>query len=134
MDRSPSPFSRRDLLRAAGLGGLAAAGVAGSGSVAAPAAAASAATTTAATVATAATLGSRLVTGSPGPGGYRPVVRVSGEPHVVRSGVGAEAQSGRATRRRAIAAFAQLSDVHVVDAQSPLRVEWADRVDRKSVV
>ena len=33
------------------------------------------------------------------------------------------------TQRKPLIAFAQLSDVHVVDAQSPMRVEWTDRFD-----
>ncbi len=38
------------------------------------------------------------------------------------------AQTAR-ERRRCLLAFAQLSDVHVVDHQSPARVEWTDRYD-----
>jgi metallophosphoesterase (TIGR03767 family) len=35
----------------------------------------------------------------------------------------------RAARRRGIIAFAHLTDSHIVDAQSPMRVEWMDRYD-----
>jgi metallophosphoesterase (TIGR03767 family) len=34
-----------------------------------------------------------------------------------------------ASPRRALVAFAQLTDIHLVDAQSPLRVEWIDRFE-----
>jgi len=35
------------------------------------------------------------------------------------------------SRRKPLLAFAQLSDVHIVDAQSPMRVEYVDRYDDK---
>ncbi|HYG92344.1 MAG TPA: TIGR03767 family metallophosphoesterase [Nocardioides sp.] len=123
MTPSPLPFSRRDVFRAVGLGGLAAAGVSGLGAVRSTASAATAAV---------ATLSTRLATGSPGAGGYRPVVAVAGEAHQVRTGLGAEAAGDRATTRQAVVAFAQLSDVHIVDAQSPLRLEYTDRLDDPS--
>ncbi|MET0837676.1 MAG: TIGR03767 family metallophosphoesterase, partial [Marmoricola sp.] len=46
-----------------------------------------------------------------------------------RTDLVATASSTRARRRRNLLAFAQLSDVHVVDHQSPARVEWTDRYD-----
>ena len=61
--------------------------------------------------------------------GYRTVVELAGEPHVVRTDLGVDAGAGREQRRRGLLAFAQLSDVHVVDHQSPARVEWTDRYD-----
>ena len=67
--------------------------------------------------------------GTPGAGGYVPVVRRAGEPHVVRTDLGVPASAKRAGRRTGLLAFAQLTDVHVVDAQSPMRVEWLDRYD-----
>ena len=65
--------------------------------------------------------------GTAGAGGYRPVVEAAGEPHVVRTDLGGTPGANRARRRKALIAFAQLSDVHVMDAQSPMRVEWVDR-------
>jgi metallophosphoesterase (TIGR03767 family) len=59
--------------------------------------------------------------------GYARIVARPGEPHLVRTDLGAKAQAGRESRRRALVAFAQLTDVHVVDAQSPARVEFLDR-------
>ncbi|HET8962186.1 TIGR03767 family metallophosphoesterase [Nocardioides sp.] len=111
-------LTRRDLFRAAGavggaavLGGLAAEAVAG-----VPARGRT-------------TLDVTLRRGPAGEGGYRPVVRADGEPHVVRTDLGAPARSGRRSRRKPLLAFAQLSDVHIVDAQSPMRVEYVDRYD-----
>lgn len=48
---------------------------------------------------------------------------------MVRSDLGVAAGASRARKRRGLLAFAQLSDVHVVDHQSPARVEWTDRYD-----
>jgi len=45
----------------------------------------------------------------------------------VREDLGARARTGRERRRRSLLAFAQLTDVHIIDAQSPARVEFADR-------
>ena len=111
-------LTRRDLFRAAGavggaaaIGGLAAEAVAG--------VAARGRTTLTAT----------LRKGPAGAGGYRPIVRADGEPHVVRTDLGARALRGRGARRKPLLAFAQLSDVHIVDAQSPMRVEYVDRYD-----
>ena len=51
----------------------------------------------------------------------------------MRTDLGVGAEGGRATRRTGLLAFVQLSDVHVVDHQSPARVEWADRYDDRDV-
>lgn len=67
--------------------------------------------------------------GTPGAGGYAPVVRAPGEPHLVREDLGIAAGTGRDARRSAVLAFVHLTDVHVVDHQSPMRVEWTDRYD-----
>ena len=80
------------------------------------------------------TLARTLTRGAAGALGYRPVVESPGEPHLVRTDLGGNPTADRATRRKALIAFAQLSDVHVVDAQSPMRVEWVDRFDDESVV
>src|SRR5688500_5660446 len=69
------------------------------------------------------TLGSTLLKGAPGAGGYRPVVRAAGEPHLVRTDLGGRPSSRRASRRKPILAFAHITDVHVIDVQSPARVE-----------
>jgi metallophosphoesterase (TIGR03767 family) len=58
---------------------------------------------------------------------YAHIITAAGEPHRVRTDLGAKAHTGRELRRRGLVAFAQLTDVHVVDAQSPGRVEFLDR-------
>ena len=60
-------------------------------------------------------------------GGYRLIVRRQGEPYLVRTDLGARAGVSRAQQRRALVAFAQLTDLHLIDAQSPARVEYLDR-------
>ncbi|MDX6198414.1 MAG: hypothetical protein QOJ79_1565 [Actinomycetota bacterium] len=59
--------------------------------------------------------------------GYVRLVPGPGEPHLVRSDLGTTARSGREGRRRELLSFAQLTDIHVIDAQSPARVEYLDR-------
>ncbi len=57
-------------------------------------------------------------------------VRLAGgpaEPHQVRDELGTTARAGRETRRASVLAFAHLTDIHVIDAQSPGRVEFLDR-------
>jgi metallophosphoesterase (TIGR03767 family) len=74
------------------------------------------------------TLRRTLLRGSPGPGGYRKIVVGPGEPHLVRHDLMAAARgrhSGR--RRRAVLALGQLTDLHLMDTQSPARVEFLDR-------
>ncbi|MFC6886081.1 MULTISPECIES: TIGR03767 family metallophosphoesterase [Actinomadura] len=124
--------SRRRLLKGAVLG----AGLASTGLAAFPARPASAAALRTAPSAPPAlrgpvagtTLERTLLLGRPGAGGYRKVAAGPGEPHLVRTDLGGAAAPGRAARRRAVIAFGQLTDVHVVDAQSPARVEFVDRV------
>src|SRR5699024_3278959 len=70
-----------------------------------------------------------LVPGNPGPGGYRHLRVGPGEPHQVRTDLGVEASARRGECRQPILAFAHLSDVHIVDHQSPMRVEWTDRLE-----
>ncbi|HEX7131933.1 MAG TPA: TIGR03767 family metallophosphoesterase [Iamia sp.] len=57
--------------------------------------------------------------------GYRRLVEGPGQAIVVRQDLGAP-QPGREDRRRPLAAFVQLSDLHLVDVQSPGRVELLD--------
>jgi metallophosphoesterase (TIGR03767 family) len=116
-------LTRRDLLRSGAV--LAGASAVGSGLLrpsrtwAVPGLVASAGTT----------LERTLLRGAPGAGGYAPVVLGPGEPHVVRHDLGIPADRRRAARRRGLVAFAHLTDVHVVDVQSPMRVEYVDRYD-----
>lgn len=122
-------ISRRDLFRSAaavggaaalgGLGGLSADAVAGTG----PAARAARATTTRTSV---------LVRGTAGAGGYRPVVTAAGETWKVRTDLGTRAKAGRSGRRRPLVAFAQVSDVHIVDTESPMRVENAESFSKSA--
>jgi metallophosphoesterase (TIGR03767 family) len=51
----------------------------------------------------------------------------AGESHVVREDLAA-AQAGRERRRVARLFFAQMTDTHVVDEESPLRVEFLERI------
>lgn len=76
-----------------------------------------------------ATLAKVITRGNPEDAGYSRLAKTAGEAHGVRSDLGIAAKKGRARRRKAMLAFVQLSDVHVVDAQSPMRLEWADRFD-----
>ena len=75
------------------------------------------------------TLAQTFRRGPAGAGGYVPIVAQPGEPHLVRTDLGVPAQSGRENRRDAVLAFAQISDVHIVDTQSPMRLEPFDRFD-----
>jgi metallophosphoesterase (TIGR03767 family) len=77
------------------------------------------------------TLASTLVRGAAGAGGYAPVVPGPAESPLVRPDL-ATPLPGREAARTPIIAFAQLSDVHIVDAQSPLRLEFSDRLDDPS--
>jgi metallophosphoesterase (TIGR03767 family) len=59
--------------------------------------------------------------------GYTRLASGPGEPHVVRDELGTPALGGRQGRRTPLLAFAHLTDIHVIDAQSPARVEFLDR-------
>ena len=75
-----------------------------------------------------------LVRGPEGAGGYRPVVdRSRREAWTGAQDLGAKAKAGRATRRKPLLAFAQISDVHIVDAQSPMRVEVGEEFSSSRV-
>jgi hypothetical protein len=69
------------------------------------------------------TLGVTVVPGPRGEGGYCGVVAGPGEPHLPRMDLGGRV----ANQTFALATFAQMTDLHVVDDQSPLRVEFLDR-------
>jgi metallophosphoesterase (TIGR03767 family) len=122
-------ISRRGLLRSSAAAAGAAAGAAalgGAGSLSSSAVAGSPA------VARATTRRVVLAHGAPDARGWRKVVELPGEKHVVRTALGASARGGRAHRRRPLLVFAQLSDVHVVDAQSPMRLEFGESVSRSA--
>ena len=117
-------ISRRDLIRnTIAAGGLAAAATALPGVLRPSPASATPKTGTVATT---------YATGTPNAKGYAPVITVAGEAHTTRTELGVLAAPGRAGTRQGLLAFAQLSDIHIVDAQSPLRVEWTDRLDDPS--
>jgi hypothetical protein len=64
--------------------------------------------------------------GTPGDGGYTPVVTKPGESHVVRWDL-ASPQTGRELRRTSLVNLVHLTDQHIIDCQSPSRVEFLDR-------
>ncbi|GAB2456478.1 metallophosphoesterase family protein [Jatrophihabitans fulvus] len=74
------------------------------------------------------TLARTLVHGAPGAKGYRRVVTGPGEPSVVRADLLGGATRGSGTRTPLVA-FGQFTDMHIIDAQSPLRVEFLDRLN-----
>jgi metallophosphoesterase (TIGR03767 family) len=74
------------------------------------------------------TLAQTKLHGPPGTLGYRHIVNGGGEPSLVRNDLIADAVASPGTRT-ALLAFCQLTDMHVVDAQSPARVEFLDRLD-----
>jgi len=112
-------ISRRNLLKA----GLAAGAVAGVGVPAFSLSEAAVAATGAVT-----TLNRTYGRSAPNGKGYSTIVELAGEPHHVRTELAA-AQAGRAATRQPLLAFAHMSDVHVVDHQSPMRLEWIDRFE-----
>lgn len=69
----------------------------------------------------------------PGPainaGGYRKIVELAGEPHAVRNDFNLTVDANRENVRTPVAAFVQFSDIHIIDHQSPGRVEWLDRFE-----
>ena len=116
------PLSRRDLIRSGFVVGGAVALGGRPGSSWALSSASSPAGTT---------LASTYAKGPAGPGGYRPVVAAAGEPHLVRTDLGSPAKPGRERSRTAVLSFAHLTDVHIIDAQSPARSEYVDRFEDK---
>jgi metallophosphoesterase (TIGR03767 family) len=70
----------------------------------------------------------RLVPGEPGEGGYRPLVPVDGEQHMVRAELsGAALRPGWQRTATPLLCMAHLSDTHIMDHQSPGRAELFDR-------
>ena len=111
-------LSRRALFRS----GLLAGGVAAVGRVVAPSLAHAA-------VVARTTLNRTLVPGAPNALGYSKIVARAGEVRSVRTDLGVAAQPGRTSRRVGLQSFVQLSDIHIVDHESPARVEWVDRFE-----
>lgn len=78
------------------------------------------------------TLAETLLAGPAGRGGYRPIRSAPGEPYLVREELASRPQAEPdaapdASVRTPLLAFAHLTDVHLVDDQSPARVEFLDR-------
>ncbi|MGI5207945.1 TIGR03767 family metallophosphoesterase [Spirillospora sp. CA-108201] len=117
-------YSRRRVLRGAALG----AGIATTGLAAFPARPAAAAAPALRGPAAGTTLDRTYLLGAAGAGGYRKVTTGPGEPHLLRRDLGGAASARRAATRRGILAFGHLTDVHIIDAQSPARVEFVDRL------
>jgi metallophosphoesterase (TIGR03767 family) len=70
----------------------------------------------------------RLVPGEPEAGGYRRLVLADGEQHVVRDELaGASLPASVLRAARPLLVLAHLSDTHVMDHQSPGRIELIDR-------
>jgi metallophosphoesterase (TIGR03767 family) len=70
------------------------------------------------------TLEQVIVRGAANAGGYATLTSGPGEPYIVRGLAGLSAQAG--SSGRVLACFAQLTDVHVTDVQSPARFEFFD--------
>ncbi|MDQ2796688.1 MAG: TIGR03767 family metallophosphoesterase, partial [Actinomycetota bacterium] len=64
--------------------------------------------------------------GTPGAGGYRRIVPGAGESTTVRADLLAGASRSSGTRNPLVT-FGQFTDMHIIDAQSPARVEFLDR-------
>src|SRR5215210_7197030 len=62
------------------------------------------------------TLARTLVRGTPGSGGYAPVIVKSGEPHTLRTDLGGTANPARTSTRPPVLAFAHMPAVHLVPA------------------
>ncbi|MFE6334510.1 TIGR03767 family metallophosphoesterase [Streptomyces sp. NPDC057798] len=63
-----------------------------------------------------------------GTSGYRRLADGRGWPRVVRGDLAAP-KAGRADRRTTLAAFVQLTDLHIIDAQHPMRLEFLRSTD-----
>ena len=66
----------------------------------------------------------RIVMGPVQQGSYRTLVNRDGEPHIPRIDlIGTAPDAARTSTRRSLLYFGHLSDIHVIDAQSPARLE-----------
>jgi metallophosphoesterase (TIGR03767 family) len=72
------------------------------------------------------TLEHTLLPGNPGTGGYAPLLVRPGEAHQLRDDL-VRLGRRRSAQRRVVSVLGQLTDIHVMDAQSPARVEYLDR-------
>jgi metallophosphoesterase (TIGR03767 family) len=61
------------------------------------------------------------------PQGYVVLAAGPPEPFVTREDLGTKAKAGRAQRRTGLASLVQFTDTHIIDCQSPARVEYLDR-------
>jgi metallophosphoesterase (TIGR03767 family) len=75
------------------------------------------------------TLATTLLHGTPNAAGYRHIVSGPGEPSMARSELIADAVRNPSTTRTPLLSFAQFTDMHLIDAQSPARVEFLDRIN-----
>ena len=75
------------------------------------------------------TLDQTLLRGPAGTGGFVQLVSGAGEPHLTRSDLGIAAKPAAKPGASPLLTFSHLTDMHVVDAQSPARVEFLDRYD-----
>ena len=116
-------ISRRDLLRSS----AAVAGVAALGGVGSLSADAVAGTRSVGRIAAPELTTASQVLLKSGDTGWRTVVTGPGEAHTVRANLGVAAKKSRAKTRKHLLSFAQLSDVHICDSQSPMRLEPYDR-------
>ncbi len=117
-------ISRRSILTAAAVGVVA--GVVDTGGLTAAAVARPWGLRSSGTVPAAVTTLNQTVVRGPDLGkGYHGVVSGPGEPHIVRRDI-TDVAAPQADR--SLIAFAQMSDLHIVDDQSPLRVEFLDRL------
>jgi len=91
-------------------------------------AASTAATAVPATTTAGTTLTRTLLRGAPTTSGFRRHVAGPGELYTLRSDLGGTPSAGRRSIRRPLAAFVQLTDIHVQDTQSPARFEFLDRI------
>ncbi len=57
--------------------------------------------------------------------GYRALVWGPGEPFLLRDDLGVSATAAREGQRRSLLYFGQLSDTHIIDAQTPSRADWS---------
>ncbi len=69
-----------------------------------------------------------IVPGAANAAGFVSLTHGPAEQHIVRTGIGVNAGAGRAASRKHVVSFVQFSDIHIVDHQSPARLEAFDGV------